>query len=152
MSGPGRAAHFRLFALVSSTRDAGSAITETRLLTKHIRWWLDALLDVIPAATPRIELTFWPDNRVAHQVRDAVLEWVQSESLQTHVVEDSDRRHGHGYYDGVALRVSANDGEVELGDGGLTNRTSLLMGDAKERCLVSCIATERLHQMVVAQD
>jgi hypothetical protein len=34
--------------------------------------------------------------------------------------------------------------EAELGDGGLTTWTAQLMHDAKERCLVSCIATERL--------
>ncbi len=32
----------------------------------------------------------------------------------------------------------------ELGDGGVTRWTARLMEDAKERCLVSCIATERL--------
>ncbi len=33
---------------------------------------------------------------------------------------------------------------VEIGDGGFTTWTTWLMGNAKERCLVSCIATERL--------
>jgi hypothetical protein len=33
---------------------------------------------------------------------------------------------------------------LDLGDGGLTDWTARLTGDAKERCLVSCLATERL--------
>jgi hypothetical protein len=33
---------------------------------------------------------------------------------------------------------------IELGDGGFTTWTGQLMGNAKERCLVSCIATDRL--------
>jgi hypothetical protein len=33
---------------------------------------------------------------------------------------------------------------VELGDGGFTTWTQQLMGNAKERCLVTCVATERL--------
>jgi hypothetical protein len=45
-----------------------------------------------------------------------------------------------------ALRITARDGggEVELGDGGFTDWTAQLTGDAKERCLISCLATERL--------
>lgn len=150
MFGPGQGAHFKLFALVSSARDAGDARTETRLLTKHIRWWLDALSYLIPTTPPRVDLTFWPDGRVAHQVRDAVLKWVERESLEAFVFEDSERQYGRGYYEGIALRVSVTDGTVELGDGGMTNWTSLLMGDAKERCMVSCIATERLLQQITA--
>ncbi|HEV2371616.1 MAG TPA: hypothetical protein VGS19_05535 [Streptosporangiaceae bacterium] len=42
------------------------------------------------------------------------------------------------------MRITADQGETELGDGGLTNWTAQLTHNAKERCLVSCIATERL--------
>jgi hypothetical protein len=43
----------------------------------------------------------------------------------------------------IAPRIAA-DGETDLGDGGLTTWTAQLTQDAKERCLFSCIATERL--------
>jgi hypothetical protein len=39
--GPGAAAHFRLFVLVSSARDAGSRRTEASLLTRHLGYWTD---------------------------------------------------------------------------------------------------------------
>ena len=42
------------------------------------------------------------------------------------------------------MRITAGDGAIELGDGGLTTWTAQLIPDAKERCLVSCLATERL--------
>jgi hypothetical protein len=35
------------------------------------------------------------------------------------------------------------DGVVEIGDGGLTDWTAQLAADAKERCLISCVSTER---------
>ena len=60
------------------------------------------------------------------------------------MVEVPGRSHARGYYEGIALRISGHGGDVELGDGGLTTWTAQLLGDAKERCLVSCIATERL--------
>jgi hypothetical protein len=43
----------------------------------------------------------------------------------------------------VGLRAR-DDGEVDLGDGGTTDWTAQLLGDAKERCVTSCVATERL--------
>ena len=34
-------------------------------------------------------------------------------------------------------------GPLEIGDGGLTDWTARLRADAKERCLISCVSTER---------
>ncbi len=42
------------------------------------------------------------------------------------------------------ITASHGDGVVELGDGGFTTWTAQLMGNAKERSLVSCISIERL--------
>ncbi|MBO3749104.1 hypothetical protein J5X84_23755 [Streptosporangiaceae bacterium NEAU-GS5] len=54
-------------------------------------------------------------------------------------------RRGRGYYVGAAVRITAgSDAAVELGDGGFTTWTAQLMGDAKERCLISCLAMDRL--------
>ena len=79
--GEGASSHFRLFALVSSARDSGTAQTEFRLVKGHIRYWLDVLLDVIPEARPRVEVTCWPDGRAAVQTRDAVRRWADDEGL-----------------------------------------------------------------------
>jgi len=38
------------------------------------------------------------------------------------------------------------------GDGGFTGWTTALTADAKERCLISCIATERLTQLIDVGD
>jgi hypothetical protein len=68
-------------------------------------------------------------------------------------LHDPARTHGAGYYAGVAmgLRAEIGDETVDLGDGGLTTWTGQLLGDAKERCLVSCVATERLAAAVSAR-
>lgn len=63
------------------------------------------------------------------------------------LVHRPNRSHGRGYYSAFALRITADHGEAELGDGGLTTWTAQLMPDAKERCLVSCIATGRLSAL-----
>ena len=145
--GAGVSSHFRLFALVSSARDTGTAQTESRLLKAHIRYWLDVLLDVIPAAQPRVEMTCWPDGPAAVQARDTIRAWVDDQGFNSLVVDVPGRTHARGYYEGIALRIAAHGGDFELGDGGLTTWTAQLLGDAKERCLVSCISTERLLEL-----
>ncbi|ACQ81537.1 conserved hypothetical protein [Beutenbergia cavernae DSM 12333] len=144
--GPGAASHFRLLALVSSARDTGSGRTEAGLLTRHVRVWQTMLGSTIPHRRPRIEFTVLGDDAVvAERWRDAVLPAVADGEVP--VVEDASRERGRGYYTGVALRLVADDGAAEIGDGGLTTWTAQLLGDRKERCLVSCLATERLAEL-----
>ncbi|MET8309948.1 hypothetical protein [Micromonospora sp. NPDC005173] len=58
-------------------------------------------------------------------------------------MDEPERTRGRGYYTGCAPRITVLGGSLEVGDGGLTDWTARLSGDAKERCLVSCMATER---------
>ncbi len=140
--GPGAAAHFRLFALVSSARDSGSGRTEASMLTRHLAYWLDVLETLLPHRQPHIELSVFDNPVLAERLTDTIRPGLAERTA--FLVDKPDRTHGRGYYTGVALRITADQGKTELGDGGLTTWTAQLTHDAKERCLVSCIATERL--------
>ena len=140
--GPGAAAHFRLFALVSSARDTGSGRTEAGLVTRHLAYWLDVLDALIPGREPRIELSVFDNPVLAERLADTIRPGLAKHA--TFLIDKPERRRGRGYYRGFALRITAEQDTVELGDGGLTTWTAQLTQDAKERCLVSCIATERL--------
>jgi hypothetical protein len=146
--GAGSAAHFRLFALVSSARDTGSARTEAQLLIRHLSFWRDLLAELIPDANPRIELTVFDSPTLGDRLQDTVIPAFAGASNAVDVVEAPQRTVGRGYYVAGAVRLAARDGTIELGDGGFTTWTAQLSGDAKERCLVSCIATERLAELV----
>ena len=52
---------------------------------------------------------------------------------------------GAGYYAGLRFKIMARtaDGELDVGDGGLTDWTARLAASGKERCLISCVSTER---------
>ncbi len=139
--GPGAAAHFRLFALVSSARDSGSGRAEAGLLTRHLAYWLDVLETLIPHRQPRIELSVFDNPVIAERLTDTIRPSFGDRAAL--LTDEPGRTRGRGYYNGFALRITAL-GEIELGDGGLTTYTAQLTQDAKERCLVSCIATERL--------
>jgi hypothetical protein len=127
VDGPGMFAHFQLFALVSSARD-----TEAEMLVDHLRYWHDVLGD-----QARLTFSTFAQTAVQERIDDTV-----RPALKVDFTEDPDREQGSNYYSGTALGVAL--GAAELGDGGFTRWTAELLGDAKERCLISCVSTERL--------
>lgn len=144
--GPGASAHFRLFTLVSSARDTGSARTQARLLTLHTRYWQRVLHTVSPNAAPSLHFTVLDSPALRDRIVDSVLPALAEDAATVPLTEEPDRARGRGYYIEAALRITARQAAdtVELGDGGFTTWTADLMGNAKERCLISCLSTERL--------
>ncbi len=140
------AAHFLLFVLVSSARDWGSLRTEAELLVDQLRYWDVALSTLAPGVPATVAVIAF---RAA--ARPLVAEVLTSWSSPTlTVVEDVDRSRAEGYYDPLALRIEL--GGVEVGDGGFVPWTATLMSDAKERCLISCVAVDRLVSIARAAD
>ena len=102
------------------------------MLVDHLRYWHDVLGD-------EVQLTFTTFAPTA--VRERIDDHVRP-ALKVSFTEDPERDKGSNYYAGTALGVGV--GDAELGDGGFTRWTAELLGDAKERCLISCVSTERL--------
>ncbi|MEU7976235.1 hypothetical protein AB0B48_29795 [Micromonospora sp. NPDC049089] len=144
--GSAASAHFRLFALVSSARDTGSGDTQARLLVRHLTYWQTVLAELAPAAAPQLHVTTFDNETVRERLADMVRPAVDAGAVP--LVDEPERSRGRGYYTGCALRITALNGSLEIGDGGLTDWTARLSGDAKERCLVSCLATERLVDVI----
>jgi hypothetical protein len=148
----GMSAHFRLFALVSSGRDVGSGATQASMLTLHLAYWQRVLAAMLPSARPRLRYTVFDSPGTRERIHDTALPALANgrrhASSTVPVVEEQDRERGRGYYVDAALRITAGDDEhaIELGDGGFTTWTGQLMGNAEERCLVSCISTDRLAE------
>ncbi len=145
----GASAHFRLLTLVSSIRDRGSGETEADLLIRHLRIWRDVLDEAVPGFATTIEISAWSPvlaERVADRVRPSL-----GTAHRVALVDAPERTRAKGYYTDLALRleVSGPDGPVEVGDGGLTGWTAALTENRKERCLVSCVSTERLLSLAV---
>jgi hypothetical protein len=57
-----------------------------------------------------------------------------------------ERTQGIGYYRTAAFKIMVNTraSALEIGDGGFVGWTAQLITNAKERCLISCVAPERL--------
>ncbi len=137
-------AHFRLFNLVSSTRDRGNGDAQVELLMEQLTAWAAILRDVLPPAVRwHVAFTVFRPGSAAERLQNTVIPALTQEGVQFRELPE---RSGAAYYTDLAFKIHVEaDGEViELGDGGLTDWTAVLMNDAKERCLISCIATERL--------
>jgi hypothetical protein len=144
-SHPDARPHFELFALVSSAADTGSARTEADLLIKHLRFWAEA----VPALVDQevlVDLTVI-DAALGERIGDTL----QPELPTLHLRDAPERTQGIGnYYKSAAFKIMicSDDGkQTELGDGGFTAWTAALTANAKERCLISCVSSERLAQV-----
>lgn len=144
--GDGLLQHFRLFALLSSDRDRGSGSTEAAMLVTHLRFWLAVVTDLAPGTAVRAELTVFGSPVVRQRFHDTVSTSLAPQPELVSVREDRARERARGYYTSGAIRlvVEGPPDIGEIGDGGFTDWTAKLMADNKERCLISCIATERL--------
>jgi len=140
----GWSSHFRLFALVSSARDTGSGRTQARLLALHLDYWQRVLTALLPETEFAFRTAFF---------HPAVRERFGDQPGLS-IVDLPDAARFQGYYAEAHWRTMARGADgafVELGDGGLTTWTAQLLGNAKERCLVSCLSVERLAALHSAQ-
>jgi hypothetical protein len=134
-AGSGFSAHFQLFGLVSAGRDVGGLTFEREALTTHLRLAAEAV-----GAGTEIRLT------LLDPAFEAVIDHVTAAMAEVpgvRVVLDPDRESGRGYYSGLCFKVHAGD-DGEVGDGGFTDWTARLLGNGKERLLISGYGVERL--------
>lgn len=131
---PGFSPHFQLFGLVSAGRDVGGLAFERDALALHLRFAAEAV-----GAGTEIRVT------VLDPAFDAVFDHVTvvfAEVPGVRLVSDPDRESGRGYYSGLCFKVHV--GGREVGDGGFTDWTAQLLGNRKERLLISGYGVDRL--------
>jgi hypothetical protein len=142
---PGLSAHFALLALVSSGRDRGAARTETDFLRRHLQAWRLVLEATLGPGQFLVDCSTYGDQDRAMQIRERLEP--EFPMLRVGVADLG----GGAYYAGLrfTIMVRTPAGPSEIGDGGLTDWTARLRADAKERCLISCVATERWLSLLV---
>ncbi|MFE2021521.1 hypothetical protein ACFW9O_26120 [Streptomyces sp. NPDC059499] len=141
-SAPGMLAHFQIFGLVTAGRDTGNRSFERRQLAEHLRFAVAALAAVGVQHT-QVRLTCLEDagRPVVEGIRD---EFAGLPGLT--VIEDNDRTTGRGYYTGMCFKIYAGteDHYLEVADGGFVDWSQLLIGNRKERLLISGFGVDRL--------
>ncbi|MGP3919609.1 hypothetical protein [Nonomuraea sp. 10N515B] len=121
-------AHFTLFALVTAGRDTGDLAFERRHAAEHLAILAEAVRACgIPDPETRVTVLDERFERVAAPLR---------------AKPDPDRETGRGYYTGLCYKIYS-DG-LEVGDGGFVDWTAGLLGNRKERLLISALGVDRL--------
>jgi hypothetical protein len=151
--------HFRLLALVTAGRDEGSYRFQAEALAEHAGALLGILADhgLTGVRLPVTDLSGGRHRPALGRVLDDLAERhpdveVTFDDARTRdhsgsAASDAAQRPGAvaGYYTDACFKLYVDS--FELGDGGFTTWTAQLLGNAKERLLVSCIGTERLVEL-----
>ncbi|MGH3417942.1 MAG: hypothetical protein ACRDSS_15835 [Actinocrinis sp.] len=141
-AGDGRYAHFELLGVVTAGRDVGNLEFERLHLVEHLSLHARALRAPSISSVSIVLTVLDPQFSAVAEHARAVL----GSAPSTEVVLDPAREGGRAYYSGLCFKVHAViDGEqVEISDGGFTDWTRRLLGNRKERLLISGAGVDRL--------
>ncbi|WP_406629514.1 hypothetical protein [Amycolatopsis sp. WGS_07] len=142
---PGLYAHFSLFAAITAGRDRGSLAFEREHLVEHARFLTDAVRAAGAKSAGFLVTTL--DSRFADFAAS-----VQEALPDVAVADDPDRAVGRDYYSGLCFTVTGDfgAGPAPVGDGGFTPWTARLLGNAKERLIISGIGVDRVASLLNA--
>ncbi|HSS97980.1 MAG TPA: hypothetical protein VLK33_13160 [Terriglobales bacterium] len=145
---PNSIAHFSAFALCSAGQDQGNLQFELATLATHIQFYLRALRAFLGVNLPlRVAVTDFGTVDRGTRLADQLFAPIQSTFPDVACAIDDGRESGRDYYADLCFHVYAAEqsGEwLELADGGVVNWTQTLLSNAKERCVISGIGSERV--------
>lgn len=143
-SGAGTFAHFGLFCIVSSGIDSGSYACEIELLKRHLSYYKE-LFKAQFSAKLSIALRKRDGYKDSDGFYNKMIEVIQTIFPDTTLSLDSSDANNK-YYQGINFKLfMERNGEIlEIGDGGFVDWTYQMLGSKKERCLISCVALDRL--------
>jgi hypothetical protein len=147
VSGPGRFAHFMLFGIITAGRDEGHRRFETDAIATHVAFHARCL-EAARVERITIEISDFANGAFADAI-DAARRAVAAMPRVT-IVERPERTRARGYYHDMAMLIHASVGgeTFEMADGGFVDWTQKLLGNAKERCLISGLGIERLAMLL----
>jgi hypothetical protein len=148
---PDSVAHFAAFALCSAGHDQGNQEFELTSVRLHIRFYLRALraflgtsASLSATVTDFSHIERWRDSLEAQ-----LLSPLRTEFDGVDCYLDEHRTAGRGYYRDLCFHIHMATGlgrPLELVDGGSVDWTRKILGNAKERLVISGLGSERLCQ------
>ncbi len=149
MGSPMMKAHFRLFSLCSAGRDTGNLKFETAAFSAHIGFYLKCLRRYLGETVPLRVAIFDLEKHESFKTKilSTMVEGLKIVTGHLTVELSNKPEKAKGYYGQARFHLyatSPSQGEIELADGGDTDWTQRLLGNAKERLVISGIGTERL--------
>jgi hypothetical protein len=148
--------HFSAFALCSAGQDQGGLQFELSALMLHIQFYIRSLRAFAGADLAlRLAVTdFGPVDR-GTLLAAQLLSPIEGQFANVACTIDGERTSGRNYYADLCFHlyaVTASGEAFELVDGGLVDWTQRLLSNAKERCVISGIGSERVCTAFGPQD
>jgi hypothetical protein len=141
---PGALSHFHLFCMVASGRDTGSYSFEKQSLLEHINVYQKIFMSLF-----KMNITVSLNGRDGYTDGEGfmhrMMEYIQQKSPEITILENANKA-ANEYYKGLQFTISVNlnGKEVNIGDGGFVDWSQKLLGNKKERMMISAIGLERL--------
>lgn len=153
--GPVSFAHFQLLGVVTAGRDTGSHEFERTHLIEHLKF---AVTGLRAARAAQIKIAITRLDDAAAGLLGAV-EDEFSAGAGVHVADAPERESGRAYYRCLCFKIyvrfadpeGAPSEPFEIGDGGFTDWTAKLLGNRKERLLISGHGLDRLAIMTTSR-
>jgi hypothetical protein len=151
--GPISFAHFQLLGVVTAGRDTGNHEFERTHLMEHLRFAVGGL-SALGAGLAEVKIAITRlDDAATGPLGAAQEEFAGVAGVQ--LVDAPERESGRAYYRCLSFQVSVRFADpegalsepVEIGDGGFTDWTAKLLGNRKERLLISGYGLDRLAIM-----
>ena len=142
---PGMLSHFHLFCMVTSGLDQGSYSFERNSFWEHIKVYRTIFRTLFSS---KIEVIF--SEREGYKdsagLVSRVVEYRNGLGLEDVVVSTGVPNKENQYYKGLQFTIKTviNDREYYIGDGGFVDWTQKMVGNKKERLLISAIGLDRL--------
>ena len=143
---PRLSAHFRVFSLCSAGRDSGGFGFETDTITTHIEFYIKSIRAFVDAPIP-LTVSLTALDAAAAPVVDQMAERIRGAFANVIVALAPDRTAARNYYRAVCFGIAGESrtGErLDLVDGGRVDWTQRLLGDAKERLVISGVGSDRV--------
>ncbi|REK76758.1 hypothetical protein [Paenibacillus paeoniae] len=137
-------AHFGLYGMVSVGKAKGSYECEANLLGKQLRYY-----QALFYSRFRAKLSVVIEQRSGYTDGDGFLRRMAA-VMESQLPEASftiqEANLTNGYYQGINFKLFMTNqhGNTEIGDGGFVDWTQIMLGNRKERCLISGIGLDRL--------
>jgi hypothetical protein len=141
---------FRILVLTTSGRDEGSFNFETDSLFEHISYFIELFLKSLELDVKvrdlKVFITALDESR-KETLQQKVLNRLAAKHDKIVIEFDQKRETGRGYYCDACYHIFVKDSsgnDMLLVDGGFTTWTRQLLGNQKERFLISGMGSERL--------
>ncbi|HWR60115.1 MAG TPA: hypothetical protein VN580_00800, partial [Clostridia bacterium] len=147
---PGFSAHFKIFCMVSSSRDTGSYGFEKQYLLEHIMTYREIFGQLFHIGQIKVKLIksggYSDPEGLVSRITDHIKQNAAGICVCT---EDRSEEQENRYYKGIQFKIliEINGNEYEIVDGGFVDWSQKLLGNRKERMLISGMGVDYIASL-----